>query len=77
MTTDGKDFDTEGIECSDRVVISTSQRASLTLPASATVFAEEVNTKENVRCDVIVDKIEVIKIVTTNSYVHLEEGTTN
>lgn len=71
---DGKNFDLDENECYDSAVVSTFPRASITFPASATVFAEDVNTKESVRCDVIIDRIEEIKIVTTNSYVHLEEG---
>lgn len=70
--------DVDGIEneepdCSDRAVISTVPRVSPCCPANAIVYAEEVNTQEIVRCDIIVDKINSIQIVTTTKELHLEE----
>lgn len=45
-------------------------------PASAIVYAEDVGTKEVVRCDVIIDKITSLFIRTTTKELHLEEAPT-
>jgi nuclear pore complex protein Nup210 len=67
-------YEMDGIQCSDSAVISTIPRVSPCCPASAIVFAEDVVTKELVRCDVIIDKITAIQILTTTKELHLEEA---
>lgn len=63
-----------GASCSDVAIVSTVPRASPCCPASAIVYAENVATKETVRCDVIIDKITSIFIRTTTKELHLEEA---
>ncbi len=77
MTTsnsDNKNDFVDGIQCSDFAVISTIPRVTSCCPATAIIFAEDVVTKETVRCDVIVDKISSIQILTTTKELHLEEA---
>jgi len=76
-TKDGIDLDQDGdgtTGCSDTAIISTVPRVSPCCPANAIIYAEEVNTKEIVRCDVIIDKLTSVSIVTTTKELHLEEA---
>jgi nuclear pore complex protein Nup210 len=74
LYTDYNNYEHDGQQCSDSAIISTIPRVSSCCPASAIVFAEDVLTKETVRCDVIVDKISAIQILTTTKELHLEEA---
>lgn len=66
--------DHDGTQCADSLMISTIPRLTSCCPATAIIFAEDVITKESVRCDVIVDKIASIQILTTTKELHLEEA---
>jgi len=64
----------DGTQCSFSAVISTIPRVSPCCPATAIVHAEDVRTKEMLRCDVIIDKITAIQIMTITKELHLEEA---
>ncbi|KAH1015131.1 hypothetical protein HUJ05_012909 [Dendroctonus ponderosae] len=58
--------------CSAKVVVSTATKEAAR--NIAVVLAEEVHTKQNLRCDVIVDVIHSLAITTTTKELFMEEA---
>lgn len=58
--------------CSAKVVVSTATKEAAR--NIAVVLAEEVHTKQNLRCDVIVDVIHALAITTTTKELFMEEA---
>lgn len=60
------------LQCSTKIVVSTvTKEAARNI---AVVLAEEVNTKQTLRCDVIVDVIHDLQITTTTRELFMEEA---
>ncbi|XP_060536617.1 nuclear pore membrane glycoprotein 210 [Cylas formicarius] len=63
------------LTCSTKVVVSTITREAAR--NIAVVLAEDINTKQNLRCDVIVDVIHSLAISTTTKELFMEEAPEN
>ncbi|KAL1512846.1 hypothetical protein ABEB36_002363 [Hypothenemus hampei] len=62
-------------QCSSKVIVSTiTKEAARNI---AVVLAEDVHTKQNLRCDVIVDVIHSLAITTTTKELFMEEAPEN
>lgn len=60
------------LQCSSKVIVSTvTKEAARNI---AVVLAEDVHTKQNLRCDVIVDVIHSLAITTTTKELFMEEA---
>lgn len=60
------------MQCSTKIVVSTvTKEAARNI---AVVLGEEVNTKQTLRCDVIVDVIHDLQISTTTRELFMEEA---
>ncbi|CAG9763709.1 unnamed protein product [Ceutorhynchus assimilis] len=60
------------LQCSSKVIVKTVTKE--TARNIAVVLAEEVHTKQNLRCDVIVDVISSLAITTTTKELFMEEA---
>lgn len=61
-----------GLKCSSKVVVSTISREQAR--NIAVVLAEDVHTRQMLRCDVIVDVIDSLSITTTARELFMEEA---
>lgn len=60
------------LQCSTKVIVSTvTKEAARNI---AVVLAEEINTKQTLRCDIIVDVINELQISTTTRELFMEEA---
>lgn len=60
------------LQCSTKVIVSTvTKEAARNI---AVVLAEEINTKQTLRCDIIVDIINDLQISTTTRELFMEEA---
>ncbi|XP_050315586.1 nuclear pore membrane glycoprotein 210 [Anthonomus grandis grandis] len=65
----------EELQCSSKVIVSTvTKEAARNI---AVVLAEDVHTKQNLRCDVIVDVIHSLAVTTTTKELFMEEAPEN